>query len=922
MTTPANADEKQKQQKQVFQCMSASESLRALDSNESGLNAAEAKTRLARFGPNALKAKRKQSALAMFFDQFKDFLIIVLIIAAVISAFLGETLDAAAILAIVLLNAVIGFAQEYRAEKAIEALKKLAAPKARVLRDGKEERIDAAELVPGDVIVIEEGDKIPADCRLLEAISLEADEASLTGESIPAKKDAGSRVGEKEPVNEWKNCLFLGTSVTRGRGKAVIFATGMQTQIGAIATMVSEAGEEQTPLQRKLDAMGKQLGIAALAICVIIFIVGAFVQNTPLLEMFLISVSLAVAAIPESLPAVVTISLAMGVQRMARKHAIIRRLPAVEALGSATVICTDKTGTLTKSELTARRFFVDGEFVDVSGEGYSLKGGFEQKGKAISPLKNNELLELMRCGVLCNNSALSFNKGDKNASIVGDPTEACLLVAAEKAGIDYRETQAENAFVSEAPFDSKRKMMTVVRKTGDGLKAFVKGAPEMVLEKSAFVLEKGRERKITARDREAFLKANKEMASAALRVLGFAYRDVSEREAKNAETIEEKLVFVGLAGMIDPPRQEAKEAIRACHEAGIRVIMVTGDNPYTAHAIARELGMITDAKYKIVNGSEINDLSDAALARVARDAVVFARVAPEHKLRIIKALKANGEVVAMTGDGVNDAPAIKTADIGVAMGITGTDVAKEASDMIITDDNFASIERAVEEGRIVYDNIVKAVRYLLSCNIGELFTLFFAIIGGLRSPFLAGLQIPLMPLQILWMNIITDSPPALALAMNPADPDVMSRKPRNPKENILSRAFLTQMAFVGALLTIVVLGVFVAYLNWGAIEAAKAGTMAFSVIILFQQFFAFEAGCAKNKSILETGLFRNKWLWLAFFFCLATQVLLTEWAPAQAVFKTVSLNAVDWLVVLALSSTALVLPEIAKLVKKKRVDAA
>jgi Ca2+-transporting ATPase len=903
----------EEKQKTFFQTLSASEALRALDSNASGLSDAEAKARLARYGPNALKAKKKQSALSMFLAQFKDFLILLLLAAAVISFFLQEELDAIAIMAIVVLNAVIGFTQEYRAEKAIEALKKLAAPKARVVRGGSEARIDAASLVPGDVVVLEEGDKIPADCRLLETVALEADEASLTGESMPVKKEADARVAERAAVNDWRNCLFLGTAVTRGRGRAVVFATGMQTQIGGIAKMVEESGEEDTPLQRKLDAMGKQLGAAALAICAIIFIVGVLRGGTPVMEMFLIAVALAVAAIPEGLPAVVTIALAIGVQRMARKHSIIRRLPAVEALGSATVICTDKTGTLTKSELTVRRFFVNKEFVDVRGEGYSLRGEFMQKGKTVSPLKNKELFELMQASVLCNNAALAFREGDENAEITGDPTEACLLVAAEKAGIDYKEAQAGNAFVSEIPFDSKRKMMTVIRKTrggGGGLRAFVKGAPEMVLERSAFVLENGRERKLTAKDKKAFLEANTKMASAALRVLGFAYRAVSAGEAKkpDAASVESRLVFIGLAGMIDPPRQEAKEAIAACHSAGIRVIMVTGDNPYTAQAIGEELGLRSSGKRAVVNGAEINEMSDAALSRAVRDIVVFARVAPEHKLRIVKALKANGEVVAMTGDGVNDAPALKAGDIGVAMGITGTDVAKEASDMVITDDNFASIERAVEEGRIVYDNIVKAVRYLLSCNIGELFTIFFAVIAGLPSP--------LTPIQILWMNIVTDSPPALALAMNPADPDVMRRKPRDPKENILSRSFLIDMAWVGALLTLVVLGIFYADLK-GVLpmEELKAGTMAFSVIVLFQKFFAFEAGCPRNKTILEAGVFRNKWLLLSFAFGLGTQLLITEWAPAQAVFQTAALNAFDWVLVLALASTALVLPEIAKVLK-------
>ncbi|NYZ78126.1 HAD-IC family P-type ATPase, partial [Candidatus Micrarchaeota archaeon] len=780
-----------------FHALSAREALKELRSSERGLSEEEARARLAQYGANALREKKRQSALMLFLGEFTDLLIVILIIAAVISGFLGEWLDAYAILAVVVLNGIIGFAQEYKAEKALEALKKMIAPKARVVRAGVELRVDARDLVPGDVLVLEEGDKVTADCRLFEVVSLEADEAALTGESMPTKKNALIAVGEKQPVNEQANMLFLGTIVTRGRGKAVVVATGMSTELGKIAEMVSGSQDEETPLQKKLAALGKQLGIGALVIVALVFFAG-LLRGFEALEIFMISVSLAVAAIPEGLPAVVTISLAIGVQRMAKKNAIIRKLPAVETLGAATVICTDKTGTLTKNELTVRKLFVDDQFVSVTGEGYGLHGDFVEaggSGKKISPLKNKELFELLQSSVLCNNSNLVFDAGGSKASIVGDPTEACLLVLAEKAGLDYKELREEYAFVSEIPFDSTRKMMTVTRIVAGGKrKAFVKGAPEMLLENSVRILKNGVEEKLSEAEKKKILEANRLMASNALRVLGFAYRILGEKESPESGEVEKNLVFVGLAGMMDPPRPEVRQAVNACKTAGIRVVMITGDNPDTARAVARELGLLGQDGSRIVTGAELNDFTEAQLRELVKDVVVYARVSPEHKLRIVDALKARGEIVAMTGDGVNDAPAIKKADIGIAMGITGTDVAKEASDMVVVDDNFASIEHAVEEGRVIYDNILKAVRFLVSCNIGELLAIFFAIIGGLKSP--------LTPIQILWMNIVTDSPPALALAMEPKDPDVMRRPPRSTSEKILTRESFSGMFLVGLLVAL------------------------------------------------------------------------------------------------------------------------
>jgi len=892
-----------------FCALSAREALKELRSSERGLTEEEARARLAQYGPNALREKKRKSALLMFLGEFTDLLIVILIIAAIVSGFLGEWLDAIAILAVVVLNGVIGFAQEYKAEKAIEALKKMVAPKARVVRAGVETRVDARDLVPGDVLVLEEGDKIPADCRLLEAVSLEVDEAALTGESMPVKKNALLTLGEKQSLNEQANMIFLGTIVTRGRGKAVVTATGMNTELGKIAELVSESSEE-TPLQKKLAVLGKQLSVAALVIVVLVFIAGIS-RGFEALQMFLISVSLAVAAIPEGLPAVVTITLAIGVQRMAKKNAIIRKLPAVETLGAATVICTDKTGTLTKNELTVRKLFVNNSFISVTGEGYSLRGEFiDENGKKIFPLKNKELFELLQASVLCNNSNLVFDVGGAKASVVGDPTEACLLVLAEKAGLNYKKLREEHEFIAEIPFDSTRKMMTVTRVVNGKRKAFVKGAPEMLLEKSNRVLKNGVEEKLSEVEKRKILEANKLMASNALRVLGFAYRTLSDKELSENK-VEENLVFVGLAGMMDPPRPEARAAVNACKTAGIRVVMITGDNPDTARAVARELGLLGQDGSRIVTGVELNEFTEEQLRDVVKDVVVYARVSPEHKLRIISALKAHGEIVAMTGDGVNDAPAIKKADIGVAMGITGTDVAKEASDMVVTDDNFASIERAVEEGRVIYDNILKAVRYLVSCNVGELLAIFFAIISGLKSP--------LTPIQILWMNLVTDSPPALALAMDPRDPDVMRRPPRSTSEKILTRKSFYGMFLVGLLVALGTLSVFVWYSqSQNAVEAAKAGTMAFAVIVFYQKFFALAVSGSRDKSVFETGLFRNKWLWAAISFGIVAQVLISESSLLQPIFQTVPLTAFDWSVAFLVSATGFILPEVWKLSNRKK----
>ncbi|MDD1656018.1 MAG: cation-translocating P-type ATPase [Methanomicrobiales archaeon] len=888
----------------MFHTLSVDRALEVLRSGAQGLSDTEAKARLAEHGPNRLQEQKKQSLLLLFAQQFTDLLIVILAAAAIISGILGEWLDAMAIMAILVLNGVIGFVQEYKAEKALEALKKMTAPTARVIRGGAEANINARDLVPGDIVLIGEGDRVPADARLLETVALEVDEAPLTGESVPVPKDAGRVCELQETIHCHVNMLFLGTVITRGRGKALVTATGMHTELGKIAKVVAEEPEVSTPLQRKLNYLGKQLSAAALIIVAVIFFVG-LLRGQHAFEMFLVAVSLAVAAIPEGLPAVLTITLSLGVQRMASKHAIIRRLPAVETLGAATVICTDKTGTLTKNEMTVRRVLVNGTFLRVTGEGYSVRGDFieERTGSTIAALAVPGMKELLEAGVLCNNSSLSVNAENGKGTILGDPTEACLLVVAAKAGLEQGRLLAAHAFTREIPFDSARKMMTVIRTVDNRHRAYVKGAPEVLVAKCTRVLHDSGEKDLTPADRDAVIAATTAMASESLRVLGFAYRDLPDPGIPDAE-VEQDLVFIGLAGMMDPPRAEARTAVQACREAGVRVVMITGDNPTTAGAVARELNLDYGGAGGIMTGMELDTATEDDLRGLVEHVGVYARVSPEHKLRIVDALKSRDEIVAMTGDGVNDAPAIKRADIGVAMGITGTEVTKEASDMVITDDNFASIERAVEEGRVIYANILKAVNYLLSCNIGELITIFTAIVAGLASP--------ITPIQILWMNIITDSPPALALAMNPGDPDIMKRPPQDPKGRILTARFGAAMVLVGLLLAIVVLGAYTWYLGGDVGMAAKAGTMAFCIIIMYQQFFALSSSGSGSTPVLATGLFRNRWLWAAFFFGFGTQVLITEWAPAWLIFDTVPLDLRDWGIVMALASTAFIVPELVK----------
>ena len=890
-----------------YHALTAGEVVASLGSGDGGLDTGEVENRLRIHGQNMLREAKKRSMILLFFQQFTSLLILILIIAAVISGLFGEWADAIAILIIVLLNGVIGFIQEYRAEKALESLKRMTASHSQVIRDGMTLTVETSGLVPGDMILIAEGDKVPADARLVEVVALEANESTLTGESVPDPKDADRVLDPGTALSERANMVYQGTVITHGRGRAVVTATGVKTELGRIAELVVDKPEPETPLQGQLRVLAKQLSAAALGLVVLIFILGILRGYAPV-ELFLITVSLAVAAIPEGLPTVVTVTLAIGVQRMAAHHAVIRKLPAVEVLGAATVICTDKTGTLTKNEMTVRSLFANGSFFTVTGEGYAADGTILKDGKEVTDAADKNALDiLITTGVLCNTSRLTRDMATGAVEIAGDPTETALLVLAEKGGPGPRDVREKFPCGDELPFDSVRKMMTVICTMDGHERAFVKGAPEILLLRCDRILREGKERPLTEKDREEAGDAVRHMGSGALRVLAFAYRDIATGER---EGVESQLVFAGLAGMMDPPREEAKAAIAACHDAGIRVIMITGDNPETARAVAGELGIFGTGEAGVVTGMEMDTWSKEDFRSSVQTVRVYARVNPEHKLRIVRALQDGGDVVAMTGDGVNDAPAIIRADIGIAMGLTGTEVTKDVSDMVIMDDNFASIERAVEEGRVIYENILKSARFLITCNLGELAAITLALLAGFASP--------LAPIQILWMNIVTDSPPALALAMDPKDPDTMKRPPRRPKQPILTWQSSKELILTGLVIALVTLGVFAGYLAGGPDIAGKAGTMAFSVIVISQLFTALAYSGSQERSLIESGLFRNPWLWVAVGFGMATQFLITEWGPIMGVFGTVPLGFTDWVLVLLVSLAPVIVGEGVKVGRRKR----
>jgi len=866
-----------------------------LQSNPAGLTSAEAARRLAQYGPNELQETRRISPWAILLEQFKNILIIILLIAVGLSAILGHGVEAIAITVIVLFAVGLGFIQEYRAERAIEALRQMAAPTATVLRDGDDVELPARNLVPGDVILLEAGDRVPADARLIEAINLQVEEAALTGESVPVEKHTAPLADPRLGVGDRKNMVYAGTVVTYGRGRAVVVATGMQTEFGQIAQMLQTIEIGRTPLQENLDKVGHTLARAALVIVLLIVALG-LLRGQPLLEMFIFGIALAVAVVPEALPAVVTISLAIGVQRMARRNALVRRLSAVETLGCTSVICSDKTGTLTRGEMTARRIFVAGRFLDVSGVGYEPQGTFSENGRVVEPTMP-ALQALLRGAMLASDARLAQTDG--RWVVKGDPTEGALVVAAAKAGLQKTDLDQRFPRVHEIPFTSETKRMTTLHETGNGVVAYSKGAPEVILDSCTWEWTDEGPAPLDGGRREAILQVAQQMASDALRVLAVAYKPDARPE--NAE---QEMTLLGLVGMIDAPRPEAKAAIQVCREAGIKPVMITGDHPVTAQAVARELGLLTSER--VVIGAELDMMSDADLERDVENIAVYARVSPAHKLRVVTALQKKDHVVAMTGDGVNDAPALKQADIGVAMGITGTDVTKEAAAMTLTDDNFASIVAAVEEGRAIFGNIKKYLMYLLSSNIGE--------IGLMAGATLLGLPLPLTAVQILYVNLATDGLPALALSVDPPEPDMMRRPPRNPRTGIFTRPVVTLMTLGGIWSAIVNLSLFTWALNSGR-SVAEAMTMTFVSLVLIQFFKAYNFRSDRH-SVLDRP-FANKWLNLAILWELLLLNAVVYLPFLHKPFGTFSLPLIDWAIVIAAAFTISPVLELAKWMERR-----
>jgi P-type Ca2+ transporter type 2C len=841
----------------------------------SGLTRAEAERRLAVHGPNEIVQHAVISPLAIFARQFSSVVIWVLILAAVTSAILGDVVDATAIVAIVLLNSAIGFLQEYRSETAVAQLRKMTAPRARVLRDGKAMTVPASALVPGDLLLVDAGDLIAADARVVEAAALETNEAALTGESAPVEKSA-AECASLTPLVERSSMLFLGTAVTRGTGRAIVVATGMRTEFGRIAQLLESASSEATPLQRRLDRVAHRLLWLCLGIVAIVSVLG-LLRSTPAFEIFLGAVSLAVAAIPEGLPAIVTVALALGVGRMARRNALVRRLHSVETLGCAQVICTDKTGTLTMGEMTARRIVTAEGIFNVTGEGYSTDGaifGADEAGSGGDPI----LRELLMAAVACNDAHLT-RSDDGKFTIIGDPTEGALLVLAAKGGISVEEIEAEMPRLAAIPFASERKLMTVIRKTSRGPLAFVKGAPEAVLERCTRVCLRDGNRLMKATDRARLQEASSLLAGEALRVIACAQRSIAEpmdaREMSKAATIERDLDFLGLIGMLDPPRAEAREAVDKCRRAGILTVMITGDHPDTAAAIARDLGILRPGQ-RTLNGPELERIGDDELRRVVADISVYSRVTAEHKLRIVRAWKAQGATVAMTGDGVNDAPALKEAAIGIAMGVTGTEVTKQAADIVITDDNFASIVAAVEEGRGIYDNIVKTLLYLMGGNFGELAVMLMAAI--------AGWPLPLLPTQLLWINLVTDGLPALALVTDPIDQDVLLQPPRSPDSDIIDVGFMGWAALTGCLTAAVTLAAFGWTMHVGA-GLPRGRNVAFLVLVIAELMRSFGARSA-TKTLWEIGILSNLRLFAVVLASLALQLVISATPLLESIFDT------------------------------------
>lgn len=857
---------------------------------EHGLSSKVVQSKQKQFGWNELEGREKQSLLLLFFNQFKDFMVLILLAATLLSGLLGEYIDAIAIMAIVTLNSFLGFFQERRAEKSLHALKQLSTPQISVLRDGKWMKKPAKEVVVGDILKFSSGDRIGADMRIVAAHNLEIEESALTGESVPTPKKTDPLPSNKNSLGDLENMAFMGTMVTRGHGVGIVTAIGMKTAMGQIADMIQNAEVVTTPLQRRLEQLGKILITVALFLTILVVFVGV-AHGHDLYTMFLAGVSLAVASIPEGLPTIVTVSLSLGVQRMIKQKAIVRKLSAVETLGCASIICSDKTGTMTQNKMTVTHLWSAGTTWTVSGTGYIPEGSFYLQEELVEPQQQKYLHQLLSFGLLCNHAEIL--KKDKEFIIDGDPTEGALLVAAMKAGMSRKELMQDYTIEKEYPFDSKRKMMSMVIKDKQQRRFVItKGAPDVLIQRSKAIQWDKECRSLNAKEKQAVLTEVDMLAEKALRTIAIAYRPLYEDPVKlSEEVIENNLIFLGLQGMIDPPRPEVKEAVKECREAGIKTIMITGDHVVTAKVIAHELGIFHN-KSMVLDGQSLDQMTIEDLQAVAESVSVFARVSPEHKLMIVKALQKKGHIVAMTGDGVNDAPAIKSADIGIAMGITGTDVAKEASSLVLLDDNFATIKAAIKEGRNIYENIRKFVRYLLASNVGEILVMLFAM--------LLSLPLPLVPIQILWVNLVTDGLPAMALGLDKPEEDVMKRKPRHPKEGVFARRLGWKVISRGFLIGVVTLIAFIIIYYRNPADLPYAQTVAFATLVAAQLIHVFD--CRSEHSVLSRNPFGNQYLLWAVIFSFAMMIAVIYVPVLQPIFHTVSIAKLDWLLIIGLSA--------------------
>jgi P-type Ca2+ transporter type 2C len=886
-----------------YYSLKISDVFKQLDSSGGGLSSEEAKKRLEKYGYNELEKGKKSNALKIFLGQFTNALILLLIFAGILSLIMGEKIESIAIFIIIMLNAILGFIQEYKADKAIEALKKISAPTARVLRDGKEQKIPAKEIVKGDILLFEAGDIISADSRLIEQSSLQIDEASLTGESVPSKKSTDI-LKVKIPISDQGNMAFMGTIVTYGKGKGIVTDTGMDSEFGKIAVSLQTTKETSTPLQIKFEQLAKQIGLVTIILVSIVLILGTLQGTLSFARMILVALALTVATIPNSLPLVVTIGLSMGTKRLANKNMLIKKLPAAESLGAATIICSDKTGTITKNQMTITDIFYNNNLIKVRGAGYNPKGDFYIDKKKIDP---NQLELLLRIGYLCNNSKL--NKENNKYNIIGDPTEGSLIVLGKKGDIDDDHLKKNFQFIEELPFDSDRKRMSVIFKNNitKNTEMYVKGAPDLLLKECSKIIENGKVRDLTKKEKDNILNTNNTFAENALRVLALAYREIKNEKKYNPKILEKDLIFVGLVGMIDPPREEVKDSIKQCKEAGISVMIITGDHAITTKAIAKEIGLFEE-KDMIMTGEDIENMSDSELEKKIDNIRIIARALPIQKSRIVDILQKKGHIVAMTGDGVNDAPALKKADIGIAMGISGTDVAKEVSKATLVDDNFATIVNAIEEGRNIYNTLIRSAKFFLACNTGEITSVFIAIV--------LGFPLPLLPLQILLMNMLTDNFPALGLGFESSESGIMKKPPRNPKEKPITKKIFISIILFGLIMGLGTLWIFVQYKD---INLIKAQTMAFTTLVMFQMF-AVMSSRTLYPSFKHLNPFSNLWLLGAVVLSVSIQLIIIYLPPLQNVFGTVSLGLMEWIKIISISALGFVLMELSKIfldLKKK-----